>query len=163
MSALHQIALPPSLLKKGFWIYIWRIRRLEHPPAFYVGMTGDAGSFSAQSPLNRFSAHLGTNERSNALRRYLAAKGIEVQDCQGLDFAAYGPIGDVPTERSAYRVARTKIAALEKRLWQEIQEAGMDMLNRCPTCKTRHDHTTFAAMRAAFAPFFKTQPNSSKL
>ena len=156
MAALHQIALPPSLLKQGFWIYVWRLRRQGQRPTFYVGMTGDTGSYRAQSPLNRVGAHLGHNEQSNTLRRYLRTKGIDIENCDALEFAAYGPIGCVPSEKAEYRLARARIAALEKRLWQDMQAAGMDMLNQCPACNTRHDPEIFKSVRAAFEPFFKT-------
>jgi hypothetical protein len=156
MAALYQIALPPSLLKQGFWIYVWRIRTHGQRPTFYVGMTGDTGSYRAQSPLNRVGAHLGHNEQSNTLRRYLGTKGIEIENCDALEFAAYGPIGIVPSEKADYRLARARIAALEKRLWQDMQAARMDMLNQCPACNTQHDPEIFKSVRAAFEPFFKT-------
>jgi hypothetical protein len=162
MAALHQIALPPALLKKGFWIYVWRIRRRGRPPTFYVGMTGDTGSGQAQSPINRVSAHLGPNERSNALRRYLGAKGIEIETCDGLEFAAYGPIGSVPTKTVEYRVARARIAALEKHLWQVMEAEGRDMLNRSPSCRTQHNPELFEIVRAAFVPFFEKEASASK-
>ena len=162
MAALHQISLPPPLLRKGFWIYVWRIRRRGRPPTFYVGMTGDTGSGKAQSPINRVSAHLGPNEQSNALRRYLGANGTEIESCDGLEFAAYGPIGSVPTETAEYRVARAKIAALEKHLWQDMEAEGRDMLNRCPSCRTPHDPKLFEILRAAFVPFFETEASASE-
>jgi hypothetical protein len=125
-------------------------------PLFYVGMTGDTGSYSAQSPLNRVGAHLGHNERSNALRRYLRTKGIVIESCDALEFAAYGPIGSVPSERAEYRAARARIAALEKCLWQHMDGIGIEMLNQCPACNTSRDPKIFETMRRAFAPFLES-------
>jgi hypothetical protein len=58
MPKLYRLALPPQMLTRGFWIYVFRISREGKPPCFYVGMTGDRGSFVAQSPFNRIAAHL---------------------------------------------------------------------------------------------------------
>jgi hypothetical protein len=154
--AVYRFTLPSSLLKRGFWIYVWKIRIREGRPKFYVGMTGDTGSYSAQSPLNRVSAHLGHNERSNHLRRYLQSHGIDIECCEALDFAAYGPMGNVPSDEAEYRVARAKIAAVEKRLWEHMACKGLDMLNRCPSCRTAHDPQIFERVRAQLEPFFDT-------
>ena len=157
MPAIHKFELPPPLLKRGFWIYVWKIRTRRKFPKFYVGMTGDTGSYSAQSPINRISAHLGHNKRSNALQRYLKREGIEIESCDALEFAAFGPIGTVPTEKTQYRVARAEIAAIEKHLWQHMHAAGMDMLNQCPASKAQHNPKIFKLVRAAFTPFFERE------
>jgi len=44
------LKLPPELLERGFWIYIWQIRLPTGCTVHYVGMTGDTGSYRAQSP-----------------------------------------------------------------------------------------------------------------
>jgi|SRR5665213_3290997 len=157
MSAFYKFALPPPLLKRGFWIYVWKIRTRRKLPKFYVGMTGDTGSYSAQSAINRVSAHLGHNKLSNTLGRYLKREGIEIESCNTLEFAAFGPIGTVPTDKAQYRVARAEIAAIEKHLWQNMHAAGMDMLNQCPACKAQHNPKIFKLVRAAFTPFFERE------
>jgi hypothetical protein len=118
-------------------------------------MTGDTGSHTAQSPMNRVGAHLGHNERSNALRRYLKSKGIALESCHDLQFAAYGPLGNVPEDKELYRLARAKTAAVEKALWLDMEAAGLKMLNECPRCRTNHEAADFAAVRNAFAPFLR--------
>jgi hypothetical protein len=149
-SRLHQFTLPPALLQRGFWIYVWKIHRPDRTPTFYIGMTGDTGSYRAQSPMNRVAAHLGNNQRSNALLRYLRGKGITLEACKNLEFGAYGPIGKVPSEPEAYRHARGKIAALEKALWLDLKASGAEMLNDCPTCRVAVVPCEFEPVRAAF-------------
>jgi len=144
-------------MQRGFWLYVWKIRaRGSTRPRFYVGMTGDTGSYRAQSPVNRVSAHLGHNERNNALRRCMKRNGIEIERCDSIEFAAYGPIGNVPVDRVDYRAARSMVAALEKRLWQHMESEGMDMLNSCPSCTTPYDDKTFELVRSELEPFFKS-------
>src|SRR5580704_8009090 len=96
-SKLQRFTLPPALLRRGFWIYLWKITKEEGLPSLlYVGMTGDTGSYKAQSPINRVSAHLGSNKQSNTLRQDAEEKGIDLSTCQAIEFAAYGPILKVP-------------------------------------------------------------------
>jgi hypothetical protein len=156
MPAMYRFTVPSPLLKRGFWFYVWKICIPRGRPKFYVGMTGDTGSYSAQSPVNRVSAHLGYNERSNHLRRYLQSLDIDIESCDALEFAAYGPVGSVPTDEAEYRAARARVAAVEKRLWEHMANKGLDMLNRCPRCKTGHDPQMFESVRAELDPFFNT-------
>lgn len=76
---LYRFELPSTLLERGFWLYVWKIQEGHNTrPIFYVGMTGDTGSYSAQSPINRVSGHLGSNEYANALRQYAEKKDINL-------------------------------------------------------------------------------------
>lgn len=85
--------------------------------------------------MNRLSAHLGGNVRSNALRRYLKSKRqVELEDCRSLEFFAYGPVYPRPSE-SDYSEMRGKVAAIEKQLWFEMKSAGYDMLNAQPQAR----------------------------
>jgi hypothetical protein len=155
MPALYRFSLPPKLLKRGFWIYIWKITKNNGHNIFYVGMTGDTGSGVAQSPVNRVSAHLGFNPNNNTLRRYAACKGIDLEKCRNIDFAAFGPISRVPNNNGeAYRIKRGKIAALEKALWCALNDK-QEMLNKCPSSKAICDKSQINAALRAFAPFLK--------
>lgn len=90
---MHHMSLPAPILRRGFWLYVWKVGLPNGALVHYVGMTGDTGSGAAQSAMNRVSAHLGQNVRSNALRRYLKSKReIELEACGSLDF--------LPTDRS---------------------------------------------------------------
>ncbi len=80
---------------------------------------------------------------------------IRGPDPTPIDIAAYVPIGIVPTDKAEYRAARAKVAALEKRLWEHMEDAGLDMLNHCPSCSTAHDVNTFELVRAELEPFLE--------
>ena len=71
---LHQFVVPIEVLQRGFWLYVWQIKLRGGTAVYYVGRTGDNPSTKAQSPFSRVSAHLGSNERANALLRHLAKK-----------------------------------------------------------------------------------------
>lgn len=151
---LHYISLPPQILVRGFWLYVWKIRLPNLSDTHYVGMTGDTGSLVAQSPFNRVSAHLGSNERSNPIRRYLTQRGVDAEGCHAIDFAAYGPLYEVPVERDLYLVMRGKVAAMEKELWLFLHNASFDLLNQCPPCNFSLDQEVWKSVRSAFANHF---------
>jgi hypothetical protein len=149
---LYRFDLPPQILTRGFWLYVWKIGLSDGSNVFYVGMTGDTGSYRAQSPFNRVSAHLGSNDKSNALRRYLRLKDIDPETCIALAFAAYGPMYEVPvpTDREAYQRMRGKVAALEKALWLFLENSGCSRLNSCPRSTSDLDKEMWPAVRSAF-------------
>jgi hypothetical protein len=93
--------------------------------------------------------------RSNALQRHLRKRRITLDRCSQLEFAAYGPIGKVPSKRKDYRRARRKIAALEKALWQELKDRGADVLNDFSSSKADCDPSMFRQIRKAFAIFLE--------
>jgi hypothetical protein len=151
---LVSVSLPPPLLARGFWIYVWKIGLADGMVVHYVGMTGDTGSFMAGSPLKRAADHLGFNEKSNALRKYLERKGCPPEKCRMLDLMAFGPIGDVPPDREEYRVARGKIAALDKALCNALRAANYEVLHEDPRCNFEFDAERWAELKAAFSSHF---------
>ena len=70
-----ELSLPPRLLRRGFWIYAWKIIGPQDEPLCYVGMTGDVTRV-AQSPFGRATSTLGNNKNANTLRRALEASGL---------------------------------------------------------------------------------------
>ena len=90
---MHHLSVPPSILRRGFWLYVWRIGLPTGGDVHYVGMTGDTGTAGAQSAANRITTHLGYNIHSNALRRYVLHKQhAHLEDCSSLEFFAFGPV-----------------------------------------------------------------------
>ena len=80
--------------------------------------------------------HLGKQRNSNALRRNLFNAGIEAEDCKVFDLIAHGPIfAEVPNvgtreERmELHKPLRDIVAAMEKRLADDLREAGYNVLN----------------------------------
>jgi hypothetical protein len=158
-SELHHMSLPAPILRRGFWLYVWGVGLPLGGKIHYVGMTGDTGSGAAQSAMNRVSAHLGRNIKSNALRRYLKSKrNAELEDCQSLDFFAFGPVYPEPVGAD-YPRQRGKVAAIEKHLWAKMKAADYEMLNNQPQATAQLDTDRWAAVCAAFQePFSRLKP-----
>ena len=99
--AAHCPDFSGQLLERGFWVYVWIVTPPGGREAVqYVGMTGDTGSYSAKSPFNRISQHLGHNPRNNTLRKYLDDEKPKPkpEDCE-FHLVAYGPIRERTSDR----------------------------------------------------------------
>jgi hypothetical protein len=154
VATLHHLSVPAPILSRSFWLYVWEVVLPTGCKTYYVGMTGDTGSGRAQSAMNRVSAHLGKNFKSNALRRYLEKKRtVELENCKGLEFFAFGPVYAKPSDEE-YPTVRRQVAALEKRLWQRMNAAGYDMLNKEPTGIGEVDERRWVGVCAAFQQQF---------
>lgn len=140
------------MLKRGFWLYVWKITPADGSPRCYVGRTGDSSSPHAQSPFSRLSQHLGSNKRANALRRHLEAAGLEPTTCR-FELVSYGPVYPEAADFEAHKPLRNEVAAHEKALAEAMRAAGYDVLNTVD-CRHRLDEARFAPIRAAFAEHF---------
>jgi hypothetical protein len=150
---LHHMSLPAPILRRGFWLYVWRVELPSGLIVHYVGMTGDTGSGIAQSAMNRVAAHLRRNVRSNALRRYLKQKrNVDLEDCLSLDFFTFGPVYSEPS-RANYPAQRGKVAA-EKHLWAQMKAAQYEMLNNQPQATSTLDQVRWRDVQAAFQHAF---------
>lgn len=145
--------LPGRVLQRGFWLYVWEVTPADDAVCLYVGRTGDESSTNAQAPFARMSAHLGSNPKSNALRRNLLKANIDPERCVGFDLTVYGPIFAECADWDTYRVARDAVAALEKKLADSLDEAGYRVLNRI-ACRRALDSQAWELVRAAFAERF---------
>jgi hypothetical protein len=105
---LYIATIPPEMLRRGFWLYVWVIRLRGNRTVHYVGRTGDSSSGYAQSPFGRISGHLGSNINANALRRNLQAHGIEFDKCVGLEVVAHGPLYEEATNITEHKAPRDK-------------------------------------------------------
>jgi hypothetical protein len=59
---LYQVELPPEILARGFWLYLWKIAGPADERLCYVGMTGDVTGV-AQSPFARAGGHFSSTRR----------------------------------------------------------------------------------------------------
>jgi hypothetical protein len=118
--SLHSFQFDGELLRRGFWLYVWRIR-CNGKSFVYVGRTGDSSSVNAASPFSRVSRHLELREgaRSNALVRNLRDAGVEPSNCR-YEFFAVGPIYPEADDRTRHEQMRDEIAAVEAALAQEL-------------------------------------------
>jgi hypothetical protein len=152
---MHHLSISPSILRRGFWLYVWRIGLPTGGDAHYVGMTGDTGTAGAQTVANRIATHLGYNIHSNALRRYiLNTEHAHLEDCRSLEFFAFGPVYPRPVQAVDYPTVRGKVAALEKHLWKRMQISGYDMLNPQPRATDKPDEDRLDEICASFRRYF---------
>ena len=147
VAGTHELVFDGGLLERGFWLYVWEITTPEGAHLCYVGRTGDSSSMNAQSPFNRMGQHLGFNDKSNPLRRYLGTEGIEPEKCS-FRLVTHGPILEEAKIPSEHRERRDRIGAMEKAL-----AAAM--------CRIELDTEMFADIRAAFAGRFPKLANGA--
>lgn len=146
---IHHLSIPAPVLERGFWLYAWRIETADGRELVYVGRTGDSSSKNAQSPFNRVSGHLGSNSRANALQRHLTKRGLTQQQCRRLDFITCGPIFPEGSTIEQRNERRDIVGALEKKLRDELVDAGYEVLNTVH-CRMPLDPALWAEVRAAF-------------
>ncbi|MCW7546267.1 hypothetical protein N7I30_21070 [Aurantimonas litoralis] len=141
-----QIELAPAMLKRGFWLYVFRAY-LKDEAFLYVGRTGDNRPPQAASPYDRFGQHLGiTNAAANGFRTYLSRRmaGHSDVSIKSLDFRCWGPIFEPVISKSEFdkgnneqRDAWAKehskrrkiVGGLERRLAEELAFRGYSVLN----------------------------------
>ena len=146
-----RLTLPGPMLRRGFWLYVWRVINPHAAELLYVGRTGDNSSPNASPPYIRMGQHLGSVRSQNALRAHLLNRNVLPEECQKFDLVAHGPIHpEVIKPRDFFhrdKVARAQLMALhrpfrdmvgamEKRLSTELRMVGYDVMN---TVNWRHD------------------------
>jgi hypothetical protein len=154
---LHKVVIPPEILERGFWLYVWIITLKSGRVVHYVGRTGDSSSPNAQSPVSRISGHLGPNDRANALQRHLRTHGIEFANCEALEFVALGPLEEEVEDWDSHRSRRDRTHALERDLCNGLKNAGYDVMNEV-TCRLPCEPKSWKLVRAAFAERFERLP-----
>ena len=110
----YQMSFAGSLLKRGFWLYVWKIKSRDRL-VLYVGRTGDSSSSNAASPFNRIGQHLDfrQNARGNAMARQLKRAGIDPRDCD-FEMLALGPVFEEQKTMALHKPYRDRMSALEK-------------------------------------------------
>lgn len=164
--ATHCLTLPGAMLRRGFWLYVWRVEDAEGGEWLYVGRTGDNSSPHASAPYTRMGQHLGTMKNQNALRKHLTARHVALERCT-FHLIAHGPIHaeverpDCATERKTrrdelfkvHRPFRDEIGAYERDLARALKEAGYRVLNSV-SWKHDGDAARWLEIRQAFAEHF---------
>lgn len=159
--ATHTLTLPGAMLRRGFWLYVWRVVTRSGQELLYVGRTGDNSSPHATAPYIRMGQHLGYSDVQNALRKHLRRRELEPEDCASFEFIAHGPIHPEIDRRTGERAdwmathmpIRDQVGAMEKALAEELSAAGYDVLNTVKW-KPPLDPEAWAPVRAAFTEHF---------
>jgi hypothetical protein len=158
---LYQVVIPPEMLRRGFWLYVWIIKLADGRSVHYVGRTGDTSSARAQSPLSRISGHLGSNEHANALQRHLEKRGIDFDDCVELEFVAHGPLHEEAIDWDAHKPRRDKVHALERDLCEAMRASGYDVVNVVGCMAPTNEHE-WKPIREIFARRFERLAPSAR-
>ncbi|AYE85274.1 hypothetical protein B5M07_03605 [Sulfitobacter sp. D7] len=163
MTALHQFSLPGPMLRRGFWLYVWRVES-PNGAVHYVGRTGDNSSPRATAPYTRMGQHLGFIKNQNALRKHLEKRGLSVEDSLSFDLLAHGPIypevdhdgSDRDTLMERHKPIRNQVGAMEKLLCDGLREAGYDVMNivNCRWELSAEGEEKWAAAKEAFRQAF---------
>jgi len=124
----HKAKFDGSLLKRGFWIYIYTI---EHngEEVLYVGRTGDSSSPYAASPFLRLTGHLSRKltAKSAAMLNQLTNYGFDVEMCL-FELHAFGPLYPEQPSFEKHKPYRDILAGLEKALAQELKDRGYTVI-----------------------------------
>jgi len=164
----YKLTLPAEMLRRGFWLYAWRVVGPAGEELVYVGRTGDNSSPNASPAYIRMGQHLGSAKTQNALRKHLTNKGIPPEQCRSFELISHGPIypevekpGEFNHEDKMLREQlmvrhvplRDIVGAMEKQLARDLKDVGYAVLN---TVKWRHDvdPELWKPVRAAFAEHF---------
>jgi hypothetical protein len=153
-AVLHELQFDGSILRRGFWLYVWEVTPIGQMPLYYVGRTGDSSSTNAQSPFNRMGQHLGFAENSNMLRKYLGHYNLEPQACT-FRLVGLGPLEQESKaiERAEHDKRRDVVAALEKALAGAMRDAGYRVMNEVSSRKALNS-ARFKDVLVAFAEKF---------
>ena len=121
---LHRLTFPGALLKRGFWLYAWRIR-CNGQGFYYVGRTGDSSSQYASSPFSRLVRHLDmrSTATANMLLRHIRRLGFDPEKCD-YELLAFGPLFPEQTTLDLHRERRDVIAPLERALVELFRTRG---------------------------------------
>lgn len=158
--ATHILTLPGPMLRRGFWLYVWRVESPEGE-LLYVGRTGDNSSPHASAPYTRMGQHLGSVATQNALRKHLEKRAVPLEACT-FHLVSHGPLYDEvskaddatrETLMAAHMPLRDIVGAMEKALADDLVTAGYAVLNAV-NCKWPLDPALWAPVRAAFAAHF---------
>lgn len=152
-NVVYYVKLPPEILSRGFWLYVWIVTLKSGKVVHYVGRTGNSSSAKAQSPVSRISGHLGPNENANALKRHLRKHGIDFSECDALEFLAHGPLEHEVENWTDHKPRRDRTHALERDLCEALTEAGYEVMNKV-TCRLSTDREAWESVRTAFSQRF---------
>lgn len=154
MPKTFTVTLDGAMLRRGFWLYVWEITTPDAEKLLYVGRTGDSSSPNAQSLFNRLGQNLGTLPNASMVRNNLAKRGISAADCQ-FRMVGHGSIyNEVPNKDfEAHKLLRDKVGAVEKKLAEDLQTAGYDVMNQV-RWNAPLDQDLYESVRAAFAVEF---------
>ena len=138
---ITKVSFQGSILKRGFWIYAWRINS-GNRVVYYVGRTGDSSSIFASSPFIRMGRHLDLKKKAkgNSLARRLWEAKLNPEDCD-FECLAFGPIFREQAQVGQHRIFRDRTAAIESFVACQLREHKHEVVgnHHCRTPILRSD------------------------
>ncbi|MFC1971345.1 hypothetical protein ACFLV0_05425 [Chloroflexota bacterium] len=130
---LHRVIFTGSLLERGFWLYVWRVKSVN-ADFVYVGRTGDSSSKYAASPFSRLSRHLDISENASAnmLLRHIKRRGLDPISCS-FEIIALGPLYKEQYSLEEHRKIRDIVAPLENVLAHYLHKKGYEVVGSHPS------------------------------
>lgn len=118
---LHRLDFSGSVLERGFWLYVWRIKSGRRQ-FLYVGRTGDSSSRFAASPFSRLSQHLDVRPKAtaNMLLRHVRKQKLDPIRCS-FEMVAFGPLFPEQPDLERHRRFRDIVAPLESALAEHLR------------------------------------------
>lgn len=127
---IHRFDFTGAILRRGFWLYAWRITAGERI-IFYVGRTGDSSSRFAASPFSRLGQHLDIrpSASANMVLRQVRKLGLDPITCT-YELVAFGPLFPEQETLELHRQYRDLIAPLESALAELLKGRGFEVVGK---------------------------------
>ena len=152
LGSTHVLTLPVPMLKRGFWLYVWRIKS-DKGEFLSVGMTGDTSSPNAADPFSRTAQHLSTKEKQNAVRKNLESHDVSPEDCTSIKLIVHGPIFPEASSMEEHKRPWSIVSRLRKELADTLESYGYQLLPY-PSSRQDLDRDRWEEVRKAFAAHF---------
>ncbi len=110
-----EMSLDGRLLKRGFWIYVWKIHTNDNREFYYVGRTGYSSSNNAGSPFNRMTVHFNSKAKGNSLYKNLLVHDVDLETST-FKMYAHGPLFEEQATFEEHKVIRDKMAVIERQV-----------------------------------------------
>ncbi len=135
-----------AVLKRGFWLYTWKIKSRKQQ-YFYVGRTGDNSSSNASSPFSRVGMHLDIrpNATANCIVRLLREQNIDPEKCE-YEMFAIGPLFPEQNSFEKHKPYRNMVGLLEAELAYFLKENKCHVLGTHPR-RGKYDKTLFSVIK----------------
>lgn len=142
-----------QILRRGFWIYVWKITGPDGTKRHYVGRTGDSSSLFAASPFVRVGRHLDSREnaKSNSLHKCLVKAGLDPKAC-AFAMHAVGPLFPEQTTPEEHRRHRDVLACIEAELAGRLGSTVFGTHQRPRRCDDELFQRTLTTVLRELAP-----------
>lgn len=123
----YELKINGNIMKRGFWIYSYKIFDKNNNIFFYIGRTGDSSSLNASSPFNRMLNHFGNNRHSNSLKRNLVKHNIDINECSFV-LNCFGPFFEEANNKEEHYLKRDYTSSIEIQVANLLNNNGYKVI-----------------------------------